>query len=261
MARRTPGSSPPPPRRDRPANDKGAPAAASGGIARLVRRLIKRVGGTFLTGLLAILPLIVTVSVVMWVVDLIVTYLGPQTLLGQGLAAIGLGVSPNGGKPYLLGWVVVLAAIGSLGVVLQLGARSVVSRWIDAGFRKIPLIGAIYGTSRQVTDLFDRKDDQALKGMTAVFCFYGGAGDLGLLGLLVSPERYRIAERDYQIVIIPTAPVPFGGALFYVPAERIVPAGVSVDALMSIYVSMGVTAKEFMSRDGKPRILPESGEG
>jgi uncharacterized membrane protein len=84
--------------------------------------------------------------------------------------------------------------------------------------------------------------------MKAVFCFFGGQCGAGVLALLVSPERFRIKGRDYYIVIVPTAPVPVGGGLLFVPAEIVQPADVSVEGLMSIYVSMGVTASQFLSR-------------
>ena len=67
-----------------------------------------------------------------------------------------------------------------------------------------------------------------------------------VLALLVSPERYTVLDRDHFIVIIPTAPVPFGGAMMFVPTENVVPAGMSIDGLMSMYLSMGATAAQFM---------------
>jgi uncharacterized membrane protein len=62
----------------------------------------------------------------------------------------------------------------------------------------------------------------------------------------VSEQRVRIRDRDYQMVIVPTAPVPFGGGLVFVPAEAIQPSGVSAEGLISIYVSMGITAGQFL---------------
>ncbi len=40
---------------------------------------------------------------------------------------------------------------------------------------------------------------------------------------------------------MPSAPVPFGGALIYVPSEWVKPAEGGVERLMNVYVSMGVT--------------------
>ena len=61
--------------------------------------------------------------------------------------------------------------------------------------------------------------------------------------------QHLLAElrREYQIVIIPTAPVPIGGGLLFMPTEMVQPADVSVEALMSIYVSMGITAPQFLA--------------
>jgi len=59
-------------------------------------------------------------------------------------------------------------------------------------------------------------------------------------------HRFRVGDRDYQIVIVPTAPVPFGGGLLFVPAEVVHPLELSVEGLISIYVSMGVTAGQFL---------------
>ena len=48
-------------------------------------------------------------------------------------------------------------------------------------------------------------------------------------------------EHKYIAVLVPSAPVPFGGALIYVPADWIKPADGGVERLMNVYVSMGVT--------------------
>jgi uncharacterized membrane protein len=49
-------------------------------------------------------------------------------------------------------------------------------------------------------------------------------------------------------VIVPTAPVPVGGGLLFVPQEWVRPAEVGMEALTSIYVSMGVTARQHLPR-------------
>jgi uncharacterized membrane protein len=49
-------------------------------------------------------------------------------------------------------------------------------------------------------------------------------------------------------VLVPTAPVPVGGGLLYVPEHWVTPAPVSVEALTSLYVSMGVTSAQHLPR-------------
>lgn len=215
----------------------------TGGIAWIW----KRITGMFLAGVLILLPLAVTVGSVVWGVDLLAGFLGPETAIGLGLSQLGLSVKPDSHVPYLMGWLIVLALIFLLGAAMEVGARRILVRISDAFFSRIPLIGSLYGTTKQMVDLFNTGDNDAIRGMSPVFCFFGGGGECGLLAFLVSPERVRVQGRDYQMVIVPTAPVPFGGALLFVPADSIVPADMSVDAMMSIYLSMGISAPEHMA--------------
>jgi uncharacterized membrane protein len=148
----------------------------------------------------------------------------------------------------LIGVVLVLAVIFAIGVVVESGARILVQRLFDAVLQRIPIVGSVYGTSKQIVSMLDQKDAAALKSMRVVFCYFGKEGGAGFLTLLVSPERYRINARDYQIIVVPTAPVPIGGGLLFVPAEAVQPTDLSVEGLMSIYVSMGITAGQFLAR-------------
>ncbi|NDH95744.1 MAG: hypothetical protein EBZ13_14700, partial [Planctomycetia bacterium] len=66
-------------------------------------------------------------------------------------------------------------------------------------------------------DMIGPSDNDAMKGMTPVFCSFGRDQPSNVLALLVSSEQYRLHDQDFLIVIIPTAPVPFGGAMMFVP--------------------------------------------
>lgn len=74
-----------------------------------------------------------------------------------------------------------------------------------------------------------------------MWCFFGGEGGAAVLGLMPSPDPVKIGEHDYVGLLVPSAPVPFGGALIYVPADWVKPADGGVERLMNVYVSMGVT--------------------
>ena len=56
-----------------------------------------------------------------------------------------------------------------------------------------------------------------------------------------SPTPVVIGGTEYVGVLVPSAPVPVGGALVYVPKSWVKLAEGGVDDLMSVYVSMGVT--------------------
>ncbi len=217
-------------------------------MRKIVIAAWKRVTACFLAGVLAILPLVVTVAIVMWVANFLQTSVGPNTVVGRYLAKLGVDFLPNTFTPYIAGWILVLGGVFLLGVLVEFGAKAVLSRLADNLFSKIPLIGNIYSTSKQVVEMLDKKEDDALKGMSAVFCSFGQEGGAGVLAFQVSPERYCINSREYHVVIIPTAPVPFGGAMLFVPVESVTPAEMPVDGMMSIYLSMGVSAPQYLAK-------------
>jgi len=66
------------------------------------------------------------------------------------------------------------------------------------------------------------------------------------LALLSTPEPVLIDGRPYVGVIVPTAPVPVGGGLLYLPKDWVRPAAMGIEAVTSIYVSMGITSAQHM---------------
>jgi uncharacterized membrane protein len=212
-----------------------------------------------LAGVFALLPLVITLGVIVWVAGFLQGFLGPDSILGSGIRLLGLHFASDATLAYLIGALVVLGGVYAVGVLVEAGARNLIQRLSDAVLSRIPIVGSIYGTSKQLVGMLDKQADDALKGMKVVFCLFGGEGGAGFLALLVSDERVRIRDRDYQIVIVPTAPVPFGGGLVFVPTEAIQPSSMSAEGLISIYVSMGLTAAQFLPVTTGARKEAQSG--
>lgn len=208
----------------------------------MIRKLVK----IFLAGVITVLPLVITVAVVMWVASTVNGFLGRNTVLGGLLERMGLPFSASETVAYVIGWVLVLAMIFGLGLLMELGAK----RWIQGNLdwlgNRVPMLGGVYGTVRQLVGMMD-KENSDLKGMSVVFCLFGGDSGAMFLALLPTPETFRVGEIDYHVILIPSAPVPMGGSLIFVPTASVKPAGLSVDAFMSIYVSMGVSGPQFMT--------------
>jgi len=206
----------------------------------------------FLAGVFAVLPLMITVIAVLWVARILAELLGPGAILGKGLEKIGLHFASDTMLAYLLGWLLVLGVIFLLGVLVEMGARRLIQGGIDALANRIPFLGGVYGTARQLVGMMDKKESADLKGMSVVFCVFGQENGAAFLALLPTPQLFRVGEVDYHAVVVPTAPVPVGGSLIFVPAASVKPANLSVDAFMSIYVSMGVTGPQFL-----PGVVPD----
>ncbi|MFZ0116597.1 MAG: hypothetical protein WAL15_19755, partial [Xanthobacteraceae bacterium] len=73
----------------------------------------------FIAGLLVVLPVVLTVALLAWVVNFVYGFVGPGSLFGRGLVAIGIGFVSSQVVAYLIGIGIVLAAIYLLGLVVE----------------------------------------------------------------------------------------------------------------------------------------------
>ncbi|HMO13046.1 MAG TPA: DUF502 domain-containing protein [Pirellulaceae bacterium] len=218
-------------------------------MIRLIKSSWRMLVGHFMAGLIAILPLMLTVAIIVWVTSFIRDIMGPGTFLGRALGSVGMHYFGIGGfLGYLIGIGLVLFGILALGMFVNKGAKRFLTDKVDRLFTRVPVIGSLYGSLKQLVSMFDKSDTTKLKGMSVVYCYFGGLGTAGVLALMPSAEVINVDGQDYNVVIIPTAPVPFGGALIFVPVELVKPINMTVDNLVSIYVSMGVTTAEFMPK-------------
>jgi uncharacterized membrane protein len=208
---------------------------------------------TFLTGALAALPLVATVFVIGWLVQFLYRYLGPNSWLGDGLSLFGFGLVDSDTVAYLIGLGIVLFAIFLLGVLVRSGLARAGQAAVKAVVRRIPIARNIYDVAYSLVDLFSQKDSDKLKSMSPVWLHFGGVGGSAALGLLSTKEPVRIGDLSYLAVLVPTAPVPVGGGLLYVPESWVTPADIGMEGLTSIYVSMGVTTAQHL-----PTARPES---
>ena len=206
----------------------------------MIRRSFRTIGSTWLAGLVVLLPLALTAGVLYWAFSLINRFIGPGSFVGGLFAAIGYPFSSNPGLAYVFGTLVLIAAIYLLGLVAQLGLKGPLQTLANATLRRIPVVGSLYGLADRFVGLLDQPQEADIRAMSPVWCFFGGKG-AAVLALAPSAQPIEIDGQSYLAVLVPTAPVPFGGALFYVPAAWVRPADIGVDKLTAIYVSMGIT--------------------
>lgn len=202
---------------------------------------MSRVGRIFVSGLLAALPLVLTILVIGWLLSLLNQYLGPSSAFGRFLASFGVSTDASQFVQYLIG----LAIIGGGVYVLGLLVESRLGPWLLAQIGKlvhrIPVISSIYDLSARFVSVVDTREGSNFKNMSPAWCHFGGKPGAAVLALIPSTKPIRLGDEDYLGILIPTAPVPFGGALIYVPAAWVEMAEGGVDELMSVYVSMGIT--------------------
>jgi uncharacterized membrane protein len=217
-------------------------------VARRIRdhsvvRWFKR---SFLTGLLVLMPTVLTAYVLyrlfMWVDG----FLGPITTRYPFLDVPGLG------------FIGVIAIILLAGVVGGGIFGRTLFRWFEGGMEKIPMVRSIYVAIKQVSEVFLKQDRTVFKEV--VFVQYPRPG-VYTIGFVTSTWSFRGAdglERSYVTVFIPTVPNPTTGLFIMVPPEEAIHSDLSIEEAMEMVFSGGAVVP---SGHRHAADAPEDGRG
>ena len=194
----------------------------------------------FLAGLLVLLPIFITVVIVIWLGQFLFTYAGPNSWFGRFIVSLGFGFSPSIAVAYLLGLFIVLASILLLGSLVESGARPLLIGWVEQAMQRIPFVSRILDLAKRIVGIFSPEQSSELRNMQPVWVFFGGENGAAVFALMPTSEPVTVNGSPYVGIMVPSAPVPIGGALVYVPLDWVSPAEGGVEALMNVYISMGV---------------------
>lgn len=216
----------------------------------------------FLGGLQALLPTLITLSVIVWVWDFLWQNLGRHIITAMKLgwvniASTGLLPAPPPGyfatnwtedrfQTRVVGVVLAIVAVYIVGLVVgnligrtfwKLGERLVM---------KIPIVRAIYPPVKQVTDfvLADKDDQFRRSRVVAVRPHDGNIWSVGLVtGTGLSPLTSSTGE-PMLTVFVPSSPTAFSGYVLIVPQSGVVELPMSVEEALRLLVSGGVLSNE-----------------
>jgi uncharacterized membrane protein len=215
---------------------------------------------TFVTGVLAALPLVATATIVAWLLSLLWGWLGPSSGLGRVLVALGFDVTGSIVLGYLFGVAFIVAGLFGLGLLVEAGLERGLHAVVDGVVRRIPVVRSVYDLVRRIVDMVSQRDENGMKSMRPVWCHFGGPGGAAVIGLLSTPDPVSVGGRPCLCVMVPTAPVPIGGVLLYVPVEWVEAADIGMEGVTSLYVSMGVTSQQVLGRAAAPPQSPASSD-
>jgi uncharacterized membrane protein len=194
-------------------------------------------------GLLAWLPLGVTIAVLVWL-------LGAIDGLFATLLTGAQAVMPNAQHAWLEGLrhvpglsVVVLAALLVMTGVLvtNIFGQWLMHRW-DALLQRIPIVKSIYSSVKQVSDTLFSTNGNAFR--EAVLVQYPRAGSWTIAFVTGRPggEVASQLEGEHVSVYVPTTPNPTSGFFLMMPRSDVRPLAMSVDQALKYIISMGVVA-------------------
>ena len=199
----------------------------------------------FLTGIVVLIPLVITV----WVLRLIVNTLDqtlflipaqyrPEALFGVNIPGLGV----------LLALVIVLAtgaiAANLLGRrLLQLG---------EVLLARIPIVSSIYASVKQVSDTLFSGSGHAFRKVLLVRYPHANSWTLAFqTGFPQGALAERLGE-PHVSVYVPTTPNPTSGFFLMMPKSDVIELDIAVDDALKYIISMGVvdiTGKKTASLD------------
>ena len=198
----------------------------------------------FLSGVITLLPLWLTVIVFRFVFGLLSDVSRPWvTPLLARLAEQ---------YPVTLGWMAApwvqtaLALIATLGAIIAVGvmAHRVLGqrllRWFEAFVQRIPLANLIYGAVRKMIDILQTQPEGAQRVVLIDFPHR----DMKAVGFVTRLLTEEGSGRELAAVYVPTTPNPTSGYLEVVPVENLTPTDWSVDQAMSVIISGGAVSPD-----------------
>ncbi len=188
----------------------------------------------FITGLVALTPLVITLIVVLFVVDKVGGFLAGLLRYFPGLGALPEFVLT------LLSFLLVLVGIYLIGMLATATVGKRVLEWSDQFLRRVPLIRGIYISSRQLTETF-LDDRRAFREVVLVeFPLKGTYA----MGFITSHRTWEGPEGEYASVFVPTTPNPTSGWYLLVPTRRLIPLNLSPEEGLKIIVSGGMVVPD-----------------
>ncbi len=199
-----------------------------------VRRVLHHFQGTLGSGLLVILPLVITFWVVKFIFDLVEPIMQNLVLRPvPGPSFPGMGMLAFVALVYVAGWVT---------------NHGLGRRLINAGHRvveSVPGISRIYSPLRQAMQLLDNNEERPDGSVVLVEFPRRGAKSLGL----ITSNIGEINGEEMVAVYVPTTPVPSSGFLIVVPDKDVVHTSISVDDAMKIIISGGLLTSNVLGAD------------
>ncbi|MDO8304923.1 DUF502 domain-containing protein [Herminiimonas sp.] len=195
----------------------------------------------FITGLLILVPLAIT----LWVLNLIVGTMDQSLLLlperWRPEAVFGFAI-PG------LGTILTLLIILLTGLVTRnfIGNR-VVALW-ESVLNRIPVFNTIYSSVKQVSDtLFSSSGNAFRKALLVQYPRQGSWTIAFMTGVPGGDVRNHLTG-DYVSVYVPTTPNPTSGFFLMVPRADTIELDMNVDAALKYIVSMGVVTPEYFEK-------------
>ncbi len=198
-----------------------------GSISKIFKKYI-------ISGVLVIVPLIITYVVLRFLLSSIDGILSPLLIKYLGYDIPGLGIA-------IVILLIILTGILTHGVI----GRQLVGIW-DSLLGRVPFVRTVYQASKQLLQSITNPQESMFQRVvvipyprTGMYVFAFASCEVGLEGVP--------GNDDFVAVFVPSTPTPFTGFTYLVKKEEVYPTNISVEDAVKFIVSGGIVAPESLA--------------
>ena len=218
------------------------------------KSFLARWRSNFLTGLVVLLPAVISIAVVTWLfrnvsdlTDKLLFFLRPE-----------LTHQDHGKGPMLWYWslfalLLAIAVICGFGLLARNYIGKKIIEWMDRALLQVPFLNKIYGATKQVNEALTSGDKNSFKTVALIEFPHPGSYAVGFITSEQRAEPQIKSGKNLVCVFIPTTPNPTSGFLVLVPEEKVTKLEMSVSDGVKYIISLGAIAPDFAG-NGRLRV-------
>jgi uncharacterized membrane protein len=191
-----------------------------------VSGLLRHFRNTLITGLLILVPVVITYWILRFIFESLDGILQPviRPILGRGIPGVGIAVL-----------VVFIYMMGLVGANV-LGKKLIY--WGQQLLLKFPIVNFVYSAAKELIESFSGQRTTGLKRVVMIEYPRADVWAIGFLTSTTIDEKGRVLG----VVYIPTAPTPNSGWVAILPMEQVYDTDLSVPIAMRMVLSGGIVA-------------------
>lgn len=208
----------------------------------------------FYTGLLMILPVIITFYVFNWLFNLTFRIINNTIIIKvlKKLVYFGFGEKAKvfyiQMLVYIVAVLIIVFFITLLGYMTKLVFFSKIIRKTTNVLEKIPIIKTVYSTSKQIIEVVH--SDNAENLYKKVVAIEYPRKSIYVIGFLTADKniilKHFLPDKEIVNVFVPTSPNPTSGFLLCVPKEDVHYLNMSVESAFKLIISGGYLTEELV---------------
>ncbi|SYZ74526.1 conserved hypothetical protein [Candidatus Zixiibacteriota bacterium] len=208
-------------------------------IFRIVRDIVRR---QFLSGVLVVVPLIITYVVLRFLFESVDGILSPliAKLLNREIPGLGI-----------IATILIILLAGFLTRNI-IGATLI--RYADKALARMPIIRIFYLAAKQLIEAVTVPNIKAFKEVVMIEYPRRGIYAIGFATTKVKFECEKENARKLVGVFIPSTPTPMTGIVVFLPEDEIITIRLTIEEGLKLIVSGGIVSPESICRAEKSAL-------